>query len=108
MEASPARLLRNAQKSWGVAGATMAVFHPSGCSTQSRLEIRHPGDQCSVQIASPPQYFHVATGGHKDSQANLSADRDVNARYFDRAVIRSIFIGQRRSCVSTRSGADVL
>jgi hypothetical protein len=88
----------------------MAVFQLTGCPTWSRLGIRHPGYQCSVQIASPPEDFHVAIGGHKDSQTNLSADRHVNARIFVRAVIRnrSIFIRQRRSCVSTRSGADVL
>jgi hypothetical protein len=39
------------------------------------------------KIRSPPEDFHVAIGGRKDSQANSNADPDLDARFFVRAVI---------------------
>jgi hypothetical protein len=41
------------------------------------------------KISSPPEDFHVAIGGRKDTQTNSNADREVDARYFVRAMIRN-------------------
>jgi hypothetical protein len=34
------------------------------------------------KILSPPEGFHVAIGGRKDSQANSNADPDLDAPFF--------------------------
>jgi biotin carboxylase/acetyl-CoA carboxylase carboxyltransferase component/biotin carboxyl carrier protein len=42
------------------------------------------------KISNPSEDFHVAMRGRKDSQTNSNADRDVDARFFVRAVIRNL------------------
>jgi hypothetical protein len=110
-KASPARLLLNVQKSWGVARATMAVFHLTVCPTQSRLEICPLGSQCPAQISSPLNDFHVASGGPKSLQTNSKADRDDDALHFFRSLIRNLKVFHPRStqlCLyPKRSGRSV-
>ena len=60
-----------------------------------------------LKIFNPPEDVHEAFGGLKYSQLNSNADRDVDSRFYVRAVTRNLKVlssGQRRSCVFTRSG----
>jgi hypothetical protein len=62
------------------------------------------------KISSPPEDFHVAIRGPKDTQTNSNADREVDGRYFVRTMIRNfeVFTSANDAVVYTRSGADVL
>jgi hypothetical protein len=42
------------------------------------------------KISNNPEDFHVAVRGRKDPETDYNADRDVDARYFVRAVIRNL------------------
>jgi hypothetical protein len=88
MESRPARVLLQMQKSRGTAGAAISVFHLMGYPIHTRLEICSLGSLCPVQNLEPPEDFHAAIGGRKDSQTNWKVDQDVDARFIARAVIQ--------------------
>jgi hypothetical protein len=77
---------------------------PSGKIPPMALDVR-------FKISSPPEDFHVAIRGRKDTQTNSNADRGVDGRYFVWAMIRNfeVFLSAVDAVVSIpkRSGHSV-